>query len=133
MEQSVFVGGPAAVTFQSSATPEVSVVDETLTTMITVPTSIACEPIHAVNVTYVLNNVTKTSMAEPTGGNCGNTTTTVPFTTTKRSTRTTTPEASAIVSSSPPLSTSTDASGAQGTTVQSGFMLALLGTLMWFV
>lgn len=133
MEQSVFVGGPAAITSQSIATPEVSVVDETLTTMIAVPTSIICEPIHAVNVTYVMNNVTKTSRAEPTGGNCGNTTTTVPFTTTKRSTRTTTPEASAIVSSSAPLSTSTDASGAQGTTVQSGFMLALLGTLMWFV
>lgn len=129
MEQSVFVSlTPATTTSQSSATPEVLVVDEIVVSMVGITTSIACEPLQAVNTTYGTNNVTN-----PTRGNCGNSTMTVPFTTTKRSTKTTIPKTSAAVSSSAPLGTSTDASGAQSTTVQSGFMLALLGLLMWFV
>lgn len=133
---SIFItGNPATVIDQSSALPEVSIIDETVTSMIAVPTFVACGPIQAVNTTYiVVNNVTQTFAAQPTG-NCGNSTTTVPFTTTKRSTMTTIPKTSNAVPSisDVPLSTSTDASGAQGITVQSGFMLALLGLLMCFV
>lgn len=123
-------GNPTTATDQL---PEVSIVDVTLTTMVAVQTSIACEPLQAVSAIYiVMNNVTQTIMAKPTG-NCGNSTTTIPFTTTERSTRTTIPRTSTPSISDSPFSTSTDASGAQGITVQSGFLLALLGLLMCFV
>lgn len=78
-------------------------------------------------------------MPEPTDEGCGNFTVTIPFTTTRKSTRTTTMKTPTVYSYNiePPTAVATFppaiVSGAQGATVESGFMLGLLGLIMLFV